>query len=321
MRRWLAGHWLTSETSRSLFAVGSAFAVVVLMIGLGWAMLTPDGGPEEVSFRPPQTSSDSTSSTPTPSPTASPSASPSATPTATTTPSRTRAPVRQTTPAPRPTAKPPKDELPPPPPPPAPTTGPNCPTFKGEQAPYADVRAALAEAGGINYWGRSGVTPPQGAANPVPPITVPASLMNAIAMTESTWRSNVIACDGGIGTMQIMPDTATWMNSRFNANFDVYSLSGNTRLGAAYIEWLIVYFGIFYFGEQYNLETTAPVGPGGATVKLADVVIAAYNVGPYAVENLHGTPTDPSDDTLEIPNQWYVDRVNGYWANCPCDSF
>src|SRR5690606_41284905 len=148
---------------------------------------------------------------------------------------------------------------------------------------YADVRAALAEAGGINYWGRSGVTPPQGAANPLPLITVPASLRNAIAMTESTWRSNVIACAGGVGTMQIMPDTATWMNSRFNANFDVYSLSGNTRLGAAYIEWLIVYFGIFYFGEQDNRDTTAPVGPGGATHMLAGVVLACYSVGRVAV--------------------------------------
>ena len=53
---------------------------------------------------------------------------------------------------------------------------------------------------------------------------------------------------------------------------------------------------------------------------LRDVVIAAYNVGYGGVENTHGTPS-AADDTLEIPNQWYVDRVNGYRASCPCDAF
>jgi hypothetical protein len=41
-------------------------------------------------------------------------------------------------------------------------------------------------------------------------------------------------------------------------------------------------------------------------------------VGPAALEDDHGT-ADGSDDTLSIPNQWYVNRVLGYVANCPCD--
>lgn len=304
--------WFSGDAARTSFAVGGAFLVVMLTVTLGWAVLRPSGE-AEAAFRPP--SGTTPSATPTPTPTL-------ASPTPTPTPSRTRtpAPIRQTTPAPRPSEKPPAEELPPPPPPPAPTTGPGCPTFNGDQAPYSDVRAALKQAGGINYWARDGVAAPQGASGALPTITMPTDLMNAIAMTESTWRSNVIACDGGIGTMQIMPATADWMHDRFNNNFDVNTLDGNTKLGAAYLEWLTVYFGIFYFGESFNLNTTAPVGAGGATVKLGDAVIAAYNVGPFAVENEHGTE-DTSDDTLEIPNQWYVDRVNGYRTNCPCDAF
>jgi hypothetical protein len=37
------------------------------------------------------------------------------------------------------------------------------------------------------------------------------------------------------------------------------------------------------------------------------------------VENLND-PNDDTDDTISIPNQWYVDRVNGYIASCPCSS-
>ena len=62
------------------------------------------------------------------------------------------------------------------------------------------------------------------------------------------------------------------------------------------------------------------MGAGGAQVVLRDVVIAAYNVGYGEVENDHGT-ANPADDTIEIPNMWYVDRVNDYRANCPCDAF
>ena len=79
--------------------------------------------------------------------------------------------------------------------------------------------------------------------------------------------------------MQLMPGTVHWMHHRFNNNFDVNTLDGNTKLGTAYLEWLIVYFGIFYFGESFNLSTSAPVGPDGAQVVLRAAVIAAYNVG------------------------------------------
>ena len=141
--------------------------------------------------------------------------------------------------------------------------------------------------------------------------------MKAVAWTESTWRSTVISCDGGVGLMQVMPATATFINDRFGTNYNISTLSGNASLGAAYIEWLTVYFGLYYFAS-YDLDTKADIGTGGVSLRLRDVVIAAYNVGPVAVEDDGGTPSDYSDDTLSIPNQWYVDRVVGYMTNCPC---
>ena len=155
---------------------------------------------------------------------------------------------------------------------------------------------------------------------PVPTITVPLSLMKAVAFAESSWRSTIISCDHGVGLMQIMADTADWMNGRFGTNYDMTTLSGNTALGATYIEWLTMYFGAYYFGT-FDLTATAAVGDDGVTMRLRDVVISAYNVGPFAMENLHDTPDDPSDDTLHpISNQTYVDRVTGYISNCPCSA-
>jgi soluble lytic murein transglycosylase-like protein len=176
------------------------------------------------------------------------------------------------------------------------------------------VIAALADAGAQDYW--SGVVPPTGAVTPLPPFQVEARLMDAFAWTESSWQSTVIACDGGIGLMQLMPDNVTFLNQRFGTNFDVHTVSGNTALGATYIEWLTAYFGTYYFGSYDLMNATAPIGTGGVTLSLLDVVIAAYNVGPDAVEDTHGT-ADGSDDTLSIPNSAYVTRVHDAYTSQP----
>src|SRR2546430_1319176 len=78
--------------------------------------------------------------------------------------------------------------------------------------------------------------------NSRPQITVPARLVYAVAWQESGWQSTIMACDGGIGTMQVMPNTATWMNQRFGTSFDVHALSGNAFLGGQYLAWLVAYF-------------------------------------------------------------------------------
>jgi soluble lytic murein transglycosylase-like protein len=210
------------------------------------------------------------------------------------------APATPTTPStaattPRPTkaspSKNPKATLPPPPAPPR-TTPPGCtPTVRGTAASYANVRAALKVSAGHTYWAS------------VPSIRVPERLLVAVAMTESSWRSNVIACDGGIGLMQVMPDTVSQINNRFGTKWDVNTLQGNAHLGANYLAWTVRYLGDLYFGGSYDLSNQA----------LMDGVIAAYNYGAGAI--------DPTKGAAGIPNPGYVSQVKQYMAGCPCDAW
>jgi soluble lytic murein transglycosylase-like protein len=196
---------------------------------------------------------------------------------------------------PRPTkaspSKNPKATLPPPPAPPPPAPPGCAPTVRGTAASYANVRAALKVSAGHTYWAS------------VPSIRVPERLLIAVAMTESTWRSNVIACDGGIGLMQVMPDTVTQINNRFGTKWDVNTLQGNAHLGANYLAWTVKYLGDLYFGGSYDLSNQA----------LMDGVIAAYNYGAGAI--------DPTKGAAGIPNPGYVSQVKQYMAGCPCDAW
>jgi Transglycosylase SLT domain len=288
---------------RNAVAVVSGIVSLLVIVGVGWILIKPDGQPTPVSAAGSPTPSQSPSVAPT---SEAPSPTPSPTPAPTT---QSRAPTVVEVP----TEKPPPAELPPAPPPQIPDT-PDCVQHPGPDAPPDEVSAALTAAGNKQYW--KNVKPPDGLTGPVPTITMSANLMKAVAWAESSWRSTVIACDHGIGLMQVMPDTAAWMNQRFGTNYDPHSVAGNAALGAEYLEWLTMYFGLFYFGN-FDLNAQQPVGDNGATLRLRDVVIAAYNVGYQEIENLND-PANETDDTLSIPNQWYVDRVTGYITNCPC---
>lgn len=65
-----------------------------------------------------------------------------------------------------------------------------------------------------------------------------ANLMLAIAWQESGWTQHVIARDGGIGLMQIMPYTAQSLNRQVHGHYDPYKLSDNIELGAIYLKSL-----------------------------------------------------------------------------------
>jgi soluble lytic murein transglycosylase-like protein len=195
--------------------------------------------------------------------------------------------------------------LPPPPPAPVPTSS-SCTKDPGPDASKDAVSAALASAGSQNYW--VGVVPPTGFTPPLPDFSVPTRLMDAFAYAESTWRSTVISCDGGIGLMQMMSNNVTYLNQRFGTDLDVNTLNGNAQLGATYIEWLTMYFGLYYFGSYDLMNATAPIETGGGTLSLLDVVIAAYNVGPGALESSDG-------QTLSIPNTSYVNMVKTAYDN------
>lgn len=67
---------------------------------------------------------------------------------------------------------------------------------------------------------------------------LPVRLLLAIAWQESGWTQHVIAWDGGIGVMQLMPYTAMGINAGIGTQFDPYDLQGNLDLGATYLQWL-----------------------------------------------------------------------------------
>lgn len=225
----------------------------------------------------------------TPSVTPTTSATPSARPIATQSTTPTRRPV------PTPSRKPPTEtQLPPPPKPPAP--GCTGPKYVGTPASREQVKTALEAAAARTYWPTS-----------APQIKVPANLVKAVAWQESGWQSNVVACDGGVGLMQVMPDTARFVNQRFGQSYNIDNYQDNAFLGANYLAWLIKYFGDVYFQGNYDLTVRDPDNP-----VLLDAVIAAYNVGFGNVDTSQG---------LVIPNRQYVNNVEALMSNCLCLSY
>lgn len=89
---------------------------------------------------------------------------------------------------------------------------------------------------------------------------LPANLLLAIAWQESGWYQHVIARDGGIGVMQLMPYTTMALNAGTHIRRDPYHLVDNIYLGATYLSWL-------WHSFHGNL----------------DEVISGYNEGGWAV--------------------------------------
>jgi hypothetical protein len=67
---------------------------------------------------------------------------------------------------------------------------------------------------------------------------LPANLVLAIAWQESGWNQHVIAWDGGIGVMQLMPYTAQSINASTGIRRNPYVLVDNIYLGVTYLSWL-----------------------------------------------------------------------------------
>lgn len=202
----------------------------------------------------------------------------------------------RTAPKPLAVAKPPTETVvPPAPPKPAPSS---CkPTYRGTEVAQAEVKAALTEAAGRSYWPVS-----------APGIKIPLDLLKATAWQESGWQSNIYACDGGVGLMQVMPGTATWMNQRFEQSYEIDDYGDNAALGATYLAWVTKYIGDMYFESDFRLDP----GLCGAELNscLLNAVIAAYNAGHGAVAQ-EGEP-------LVIPNPSYVRNVRALMTECVC---
>ncbi|WP_405430782.1 transglycosylase SLT domain-containing protein [Micromonospora sp. NBC_00617] len=222
---------------------------------------------------------------------AAPSRSASASPTPSKKPTRTTA-----APKPRAVAKAPTEtQVPPAPPKPAPSS---CkPSYKGTQASRADVKAALTDAANRTYWPSS-----------APELKIPLNLVKATAWQESGWQSNIYACDGGVGLMQVMLGTATWMNQRFEQRYDIAGYRDNAYLGANYLAWLTKYIGDMYFESDFRLD--ADLCTAELDSCLLNAVISAYNYGHGAVAQ-EGRP-------LAIPNPSYVRNVRALMTECVC---
>ncbi|MGC3861577.1 lytic transglycosylase domain-containing protein [Micromonospora chersina] len=225
-------------------------------------------------------------------------AKPSAKPSPSASPKPKPKPTRTTT-APLATPKPPTETRVPPPPPKPAASG--CqPSYRGTQATRSQVKSALSDAAARTYWPTS-----------APDIKIPLTLMKATAWQESGWQSNIVACDGGIGLMQVMPATADWMNQRFGQSYDIDDYQDNAYLGGTYLAWLTKYIGDMYFESDYRLD--AALCTSELNSCLLNAVIAAYNYGHGAVAR-EGEP-------LAIPNPQYVRNVRALMTECVCLSY
>ncbi|ODN31130.1 lytic transglycosylase domain-containing protein [Fervidobacterium thailandense] len=87
-------------------------------------------------------------------------------------------------------------------------------------------------------------------------------LVMSVIRTESSFRENAVSPLGAYGLMQVMPQTAEWLNSRFKKNYDYRTVEGNIALGCLYLNYLLE--------KDGNLE---------------DALIH-YNTGPYAQQEI-----------------------------------
>lgn len=271
---------------------------VAVLVGLGGCAAGGAPGDKAVSWvDPPVTTGvpapSGVATRPSPSATTKPSASAAASPK----PSATRKPKPKPTPTRRQV-----DTPVPPKPQPDPVQGCTKPFYVGTNVAQSQVKAALDKAAATPVW-------------TVSQVTLPQRLIEAVAWQESGWQSAIRACDGGVGTMQVMPDTQTFMNNRFGGSWDMTTLDGNTMIGSAYLQWLIKYFGDVYFDGDYTIDeadcaSTDPAVPDYETPCLLNAVIAAYNFGAGAVDQ----------GTIVVPNPQYVSDVRALMDNCPCGS-
>lgn len=106
-----------------------------------------------------------------------------------------------------------------------------------------------------------------------------ANILVAIVTVESRWHTHALSRAGAIGLGQLMPGTASMLG--VNPRNSGENLSG----AACYLHGLMQRFGTNY-----------------------DLVFAAYNAGPKAVEEFGGIP--PYDET-----QHYVVKVMSAWRS------
>ena len=69
---------------------------------------------------------------------------------------------------------------------------------------------------------------------------VDASLVKAVAWQESGWQQDSVSSAGALGVMQVMPDTADYVNESLGGgNLDVRDTADNVELGVKYLDHVV----------------------------------------------------------------------------------
>jgi LysM repeat protein len=67
-----------------------------------------------------------------------------------------------------------------------------------------------------------------------------SSLVKALAWHESGWQQDAVSTRGAVGVMQVMPDTARYVNGYLGGGgLDLATVKDNVRLGVIYLEHLL----------------------------------------------------------------------------------
>ena len=89
-------------------------------------------------------------------------------------------------------------------------------------------------------------------------VGIENALLKAIAWRESSWRM-VDAADGGIGVMQLMPDTVDWLKATYvPGTWDPHNLTDNVHAGAV----LLLAYDRMYAGDLTRVATAYHGGMG-----------------------------------------------------------
>jgi LysM repeat protein len=89
-------------------------------------------------------------------------------------------------------------------------------------------------------------------------LGVENALLKAIAWRESNWRM-LDSADGGIGVMQLMPDTVQWLQQTYlPGSWDPHNLSDNVRAGAVVLQ----VYSRLYGGDVAKIATAYHGGMG-----------------------------------------------------------
>jgi LysM repeat protein len=94
---------------------------------------------------------------------------------------------------------------------------------------------------------------------------VRTSLVKAVAMKESAWRQDAVSSAGAFGVMQVMPDTADFVNAvlHHGADLDVRAADDNVHLGVMYLDHMLD-----RMGNERDALAAYYSGPGSVRKRL-----------------------------------------------------